>query len=50
MSLKDQLIHYWKLSKLVKSKDAMIAFFDENEEAFYLDGGLGEELENCKYT
>ncbi len=50
MSNQSQLLHYWKLSQLVKSEDAKVAFFDENEEAFYLDPNQGEEIENCKYT
>ena len=50
MSNQSQLLHYWKLSQLVESEDAKVAFFDENEEAFYLDPNQGEEIENCKYT
>ena len=50
MSQKEKLLHYWKLSKLVKSAEAKVVFFDENEEAFYLDSKQGEEFENCKYT
>ena len=50
MSEKQQIIHYWKLAKLVRSSEAKIAFFDENEEAFYLDVPQGEEFENCKYS
>ena len=46
----DQLLHYWTLSRLVKSEDAKVVFFDENEEAFNLDVGQGEDLENCKYS
>ena len=46
----DQLLHYWKLSKLVKSEDAKAAFFEQNQEAFYLDLRQGEEFENCKHT
>ena len=50
MPQQDHLLHYWNLAQLVKSDQAMVAFFNENEEAFYLDGSQGEEFENCKYT
>ena len=50
MSKQENLLHYWKLSKLVQSEKAKLVFFDENEEAFYLDLPEGDEFENCKYT
>ena len=50
MADQKQLLQYWKLAQLVKSEDAKVVFFDENEEAFFLDAAQGEELENCKYT
>ena len=50
MPEQNQLLHYWKLSQLVKSEEGKVAFFDENEEAFFLDPTRGEDFENCKYT
>ena len=50
MSENENLLHYWKLSQLVKSEEAKAAFFDDNEEAFYLDINKGEDFENCQYS
>ena len=50
MADQPQLLHYWKLAQLVKSNQAKIAFFNDNEEAFNLDPWQGEDFENCKHS
>ena len=48
MNNQNDLSHYWSVAQLLKSDQAKVVFFDENEEAFNLVPAQAEELENCK--
>ena len=50
MTEQEKLQHYWQLAIDIKTDDEKAIFFDQNEEAFSLDPGEGDELQNAKYS
>ncbi|ABX09108.1 hypothetical protein [Prochlorococcus marinus] len=50
MTEQEKLQKYWGTAKSLKSDDEKIAFFDSNEDAFYLDPQEGDEFQNAKLS